>query len=83
MNKAKAITFIISGVVIAYIFLLAMWEVLTGVVADSSAIIGANPNLDQYIGAKEGLDVMPWVLFFLPAVIGIIAVIVVMKSPEA
>lgn len=81
MKKIKSVAFICIGVAVCYLFLTAFMPVITGVVETSSANISANPNLDQYVGAKEGLDIMPWVLYLLPGAIGIIALVVVLKRP--
>ena len=81
MGKIKSVFFICIGVAACYLLLTAFMPVITGVVETSSANISANPNLDQYVGAKEGLDIMPWVLYLLPGAIGTIAVVIVLRRP--
>lgn len=82
MNKLKAVVIIIAGVCLAYLMLLAVMPALTSIVAESSAIVGAHPNIDLHPGAQEGLDIMPWVLYFLPGVIGIIALVITLRRGE-
>jgi len=81
MNKIKSVFFICAGVAVCYLLLTAFMPVITDVVEISSANISANPNLDQYVGAKEGLDIMPWVLYLLPGTIGIIALVIALRKP--
>lgn len=80
MNKIKMVGFIIAGVVVTYLFLLAIMPMINDAVAASSAQIALDPNLASYTGAKEGLDAMPWVMWFLPGLAGGAAVVVVLKS---
>ena len=80
MNKAKMIGFIVLAVIFCYIILIAAWPVMTDIVDESSATVGANPNIDEYTGAQEGLEIMPFVLFFVPAVIGIAAIVITLRS---
>lgn len=81
MAKLKSVAFICIGVAVCYMFLTAFMPVITEVVEISSANISANPNLDQYVGAKEGLDIMPWLLYLLPGAIGMIALVIVLRRP--
>lgn len=78
MEKFKTIMWIIGGVLVAYVLLIAGWPVLTVIISSSSAEV-ATHNLTPYVAAKEGLDYTPFVIFLSPAVIGIGAIVYVLK----
>jgi hypothetical protein len=81
VNKVKAIVFICLGVAVCYALLSALMPVITGVTGDVSANISAAHDMSRYVGAKEGLDVAPWILYLLPGGVGIVAIVVILRQP--
>lgn len=81
MNKIGQVTIVVVVVGILYLLLLAVMPVLTGVAATANATMAATSNMSNYPGASEGLIAAPWVLWFVPGAIGMIAVVVILKQP--
>jgi len=79
MEKIKGIAFIIIGVVMAYLGLLAIQPVLTSTSAASAVEVADRASIDQYVGAVEAVQIVPWVIWFVPAAIGVAALVVVLR----
>lgn len=82
MNKLKPILFIVIGVILAYVVLIPTMPILTDTAAESAAILEAEHDMDNYPGSKEGLQFAPWLLYFLPAGIGIVSIVVVLRRRD-
>jgi len=80
MNKFGALLIIIGGVVFAYIILTAIQGAIVGIVSSANASITA--NVSNMPGAQEGLLAMPWVVYFIPAIAGIVAVVWILRSKQ-
>lgn len=80
MNKFGALLIIIGGVVFAYIILTAIQGAMVDIVSSANTSITANTT--NMPGAREGLLAMPWVLYFIPAIMGIVAVVMVLRSKK-
>jgi hypothetical protein len=80
MAKVKLVTTIICCVVGAYLVLLALFPAILSIFQSASATIAAKPNIARYLGAPEVVAFLPWTFWFLPAVIGTIALIIVLKQ---
>ena len=77
MNKFGALLIIVGGVVFAYIILTAAQGAIVGIVSSANASITANTS--NMPGAREGLLAMPWIIYFIPAIAGIVAVVMVLR----
>lgn len=82
MAKLRDVALAIAGVVLAYVILLAVWGAFLMIHAESVAEVAGHEGLERYIGALEGLQVMPWVLFFLPAIIGTIVIVRILRRGD-
>jgi len=81
MNKLGAIAIIVGMVIIAYLFLLVAMPVIADAVSTTNTTMAATSNMTNYPGTQEATLATPWVLFFVPGVIGIISVIITLKRP--
>ncbi len=80
MTKVKLIAGIISFVIIAYLILLAVFPTILVIFQGVSATLAARPNIARYFGAVDLVAYLPWLFWFLPATIGIIGVVIVLKQ---
>jgi len=80
MNKLGALLIIIGGVVFAYVILTAAQGAIVGIVSSANASITANTT--NMPGAREGLLAMPWVVYFIPGVMGIVAVVMLLRAKK-
>jgi hypothetical protein len=83
MNKAKTILFIIAGVILAYVCIAFTMPLLSETAETAVVEVEKSPNVDQYIGAREGPRITPWVIYFLPGVIGVLATVIVLKRQDS
>lgn len=82
MNKLKAVAFIVCAVVLCYVLMIAVMPVVQGLAFDVADQVEAAHDMDQYVAADSGLRVMPYVLWFTPGVIGIIALVITVRKTE-
>jgi hypothetical protein len=80
MGKVKLVAAIIGSVVGAYMVLLALFPAILSIFQSASTTIAAKPNIARYLGAPEIVAFLPWTFWFLPAVIGTVALIIVLKQ---
>ncbi len=78
MNKAKELLGIIGAVTLAYFILLCMWDLFTDAMNTAISVATAN---GQPI-AVASCQAFPLWLFFLPAVCGGIAAVVVLRQED-
>jgi len=81
MSKIGAVIVVIVVVIIIYLLMLVVTPVLTDVASTANNTMAATSNLTNYPGAAEGVLVAPWFLWWAPGVIGMIAVVVILKKP--
>ncbi|MDD5702928.1 MAG: hypothetical protein PHU23_12865 [Dehalococcoidales bacterium] len=81
MNKIRSVFFIVVGVIVCYVFLIVCHPVIREAVDTSAATIQTNADYSttKYPGAIEGLQAAPWVIFFVPAGVGGVALVLVLK----
>lgn len=82
MNKLGTVAMIVGFVIVAYLFLLVAMPVITDAVSTANTTMAATSNMSNYPGTQEAVLATPWVLFFVPGVIGIIAVVITLKRPQ-
>lgn len=80
MNKEKAILVIVVGVIIAYIAVIVVVPWLADITVSVNTTLAGAHNMSQYPGTSEFLLASPWILYPMPAVLGLIAVVIVLKK---
>lgn len=81
MNKLGAVLIIIAVIGACYLLLLPIMPVLVDFAnTANSTIIDTGRDMAQYPGAVEFLVASPWILFFVPAVIGIVVVVLILRT---
>jgi len=79
MNKMGHVAVVVGLIVVVYLLLLVVMPVITGLASTANTTMAASSNLSNYPGAAEGVLVAPWILWFVPAVIGMIFIVVILK----
>ena len=83
MSKTNEIATIIIGVIMVYIPLAIFIEFVANQSVTTNATLAAAHNMAQYPGTSGFLLSTPWLLYFFPAIIGIILIIVALKRRSA
>lgn len=75
-DKLKFILWTVGGVIFSYLILTACMPVINDF-ADIgiTEVIAEVDNISDYVGAVEGLQYMPLLLYFIPGVIGLAAIV--------
>ena len=81
MDKIWQVILIVSGVTALYLLMLVIMPIVTDLAATANATMNASSNMSLYPGASAGLISAPWGLWFVPAVIGMIMIVVVLRQP--
>jgi hypothetical protein len=79
LNKAKIVAGIIVFVIVAYLILMAFMPTLLTIFQSVSATLAARAHIERYIGVVDLVAYLPWSFWFLPAIIGTIAIVIVLK----
>ena len=79
MNKIGQVILVVVAVSILYLILLVIMPVLTDIASTANATMTASSNLSNYPGSAEGVVAAPWLLWFTPFGIGMIAIVVILK----
>ncbi len=82
MSKPRQIIYIIIAITILYVFL----SVFVVFLADTTVSVNnqlavAHNGMVAYPGSSDFILAVPWIMYIAPAVVGIIAVVVVLKEP--
>ncbi len=80
MKKFGMVFAIVCVVAVSYLILTVIMPFLTETASTANTTAFATSNVSDYPGASEGLIVAPWLLYFAPAVIGIVAIIITLKA---
>ena len=80
MGKLGTLAWIIGLVIIVNLLLLITVPFLADIAVSTNATLNASTNMSQYPGTSGFLLATPWILYFIPNVAGIIAVIVVLRQ---
>lgn len=80
MDKAKFIFFVICGVALAYIVITILMPVITSTSGAAVTTVNASPNASSYQSSIAGMQYTPLVLYFVPAIIGIAAIVWKLKK---
>jgi hypothetical protein len=79
MNKIGHVAIVVVIVAIVYLIMLVVMPVVVDIAATANATANATSNMSQYPGGSEILIAAPWVLWFVPAGIGMISVVIILK----
>ena len=80
MGKLGTLAWIIGLVIIVNLLLLITVPFLADIAVSTNATLNASTNMSLYPGTSGFLLATPWILYFIPNVAGIIAVIVVLRQ---
>jgi len=79
MNKFGAIIVTIVLVVIVYLLMLIVVPFLSDIVSTANTTAAASENITNLPGSTSFLLAIPWILWFVPGTIGIVAVIMILR----
>ena len=80
MSKVGAVIIVVVVLIACNIFLLVVWPVITDIVNTANTTMAATTNMSNYPGASETMVATPWLLYFVPNVIGMIIIVGILKS---
>jgi len=81
MNKIGAVITITFVMILAYIFLLVVMPIISDAALTANTTMDATSNMSLYPGTSGFLMSTPWILFWIPGVIGIALIVIVLRSP--
>jgi len=82
MNKIGAVIVITVMVIAAYLLLLIVVpNVIAPAALSANTAMDASSNMSLYPGTSGFLMSTPWILFFVPGVIGIAIIVVILRQP--
>lgn len=81
MGKIGAVSVVVVAVCILYLLMLVIMPVMADFASTANTTMAASSNLTNYPGAAEGVLVAPWFLWFAPGVVGMVAVVIILKRP--
>ena len=81
MNKIGAIAIVIGLVIFTYLFLIVTMPLLTNIVSSANMTMAATSNMSSYPGTSAAIVSVPWIIFFIPGVIGMFLIIMILKRP--
>lgn len=82
MNKYGAVITIVVLEIAVYLFLLVIMPIITDMALTANTTMNATSNMSLYPGTSGFLMSIPWIVFFVPGVIGIALIIVILRMPS-
>lgn len=82
MNKFGAVITIVVLIVAVYLLLLVIMPILTSTALTANTTMNATSNMSLYPGTSGFLMSIPWIVFFVPGVIGIALIVVILRMPS-
>lgn len=82
MEKAKQIGLVMLGIGALYAIMAVAIKFLADTSVSVNADLAASSNMAQYPGTSDFLLSSPWVLYFIPAVLGIIWIIIILRGRQ-
>ncbi len=82
MGKFKSIALLIMGVGMLYAILAIFIEFVADITVTTNATLDAGSNMTNYPGTSGFLLSTPWLLYFAPAIIGIVWLVIILKKRE-
>ena len=80
MNKIGQVILVIVAVIALYLIMLVVMPLVSDMAITANATMDTSSNLSNYPGAAEGVMAAPWVLWFVPGCIGMILIVVILKT---
>lgn len=82
MNKIGYVMIVVGIVVALYLILLTVMPTIVNLsITANTTIAGSGVDIAAMPGSTDMLILAPWLLWFVPGVIGMIAIVVILKSP--
>ena len=81
MNKIWGVVIVTSLVAVLYLILLVTMPILVDATITCNSTINASSNMSLYPGTSSMVIATPWILWWVPGVIGMIIVIIILKRP--
>lgn len=81
-NKYGQVAFVCVVVFITYLMMLVVISWMADITLAVNTTLNATSNMSNYPGTSEFLLSIPWILFFVPGVLGIAAVVVILRQPS-
>lgn len=82
MHKLGHVAIVIGLVAACYLMMLIVIpDVVVPMIETANATMTASSNLTQYPGTSDFLISIPWIIWFVPASIGGIAIVIIMRRP--
>jgi len=69
-------------VFIAYLAMLIIMPFVSDMASTANVTMAASSNLTNYPGSAEAVLAAPWILWWVPGVIGMVLVVIVLKQPD-
>ena len=82
MNKYGAVATVVFVMIIVYLFLLVIMPILTDFALTANTTMNATSNMSLYPGTSGFLMSIPWIVFFVPGVIGMALIVVILRMPS-
>lgn len=79
MSKPRMILLVVMGISLVYVMLSVFIKFLADTTVSVNAELAAAHNMTQYPGASGFLLASPWILYFAPAAIGIVLIVLILK----
>ena len=81
MHKIGRIAIVVVMVIAVYLFMLVVMPTIVDIVSSANSTMDASSNMSMYPGTSPAVLATPWFLWFVPGVVGMIAVVVILKKP--
>ena len=82
MNKIGAVITVVVIVSCAYLLLLVVMPIISNLALSANTTMNATSNMSLYPGTSGFLMSTPWILWFLPATIGMAVIVIILKMPS-
>lgn len=78
-NKYGQVAFVCVVVFITYLMMLVVIPWMADITLAVNTTLNATSNMSNYPGTSEFLVAIPWILWWIPGVLGIAAVVVILR----
>jgi len=80
VKKILAVAIVCTLVAGCYLFMMVVMPFLGDVISTSNATITADSNWANYPGSQGAFISIPWILWFVPVTIGMVIIVIILKS---
>ena len=81
MGKIGQVMVVVAMVAVCYIIMLVVMPVVVGLANAANVTMQASANMSTMPGSVDFMVSIPWILWFCPASIGIIIVVMILRQP--